>query len=153
MSAVHPGYVLESAVVPGEINQVWSLIKSMDYKFSKKVSQAKRVEGDDAGVLGTHTIAYADNTVQTVRITEVSERLPNKRSLGMEFIASEPALEYTSRMDQIVLSAVTHGSSPQVFIEYSSDFSSDATLGALEDSKFKKREFFDDLADFQRGAK
>eukprot|EP00450_Noctiluca_scintillans_P012267 CAMPEP_0194508340 /NCGR_PEP_ID=MMETSP0253-20130528/38475_1 /TAXON_ID=2966 /ORGANISM="Noctiluca scintillans" /LENGTH=148 /DNA_ID=CAMNT_0039351361 /DNA_START=44 /DNA_END=486 /DNA_ORIENTATION=+ len=145
--AFHAGYVLESAVVPGELNAVWNLIKGMNFKFSKSVSQCRREEGEDTG-LGQFSIAYVDNTVQTLRITELSERLPNKRSIGLEFVSSDPPLGYSARMDHIVVSAVTHGSSPQVYIEYSSDFSSDATLDAVEDSKFKKRELFDDLAAF-----
>merc|ERR1719399_2504614 len=98
----------------------------MNFKFSSKVSQAKKEEGE-GGPLGQYTIAYADNTVQTVRITEISERLPNKRSIGMEFVASDPPVSYSSRMDQIVLSSVTHSEVPQTYIEYTSDFSSDAT--------------------------
>ena len=37
-------------------------------------------------------------------------------------------------------------------MEYTSDFSSDATTAVLEDSKFKKREFFDDLVAFSGSA-
>lgn len=142
----NPGYVLESAVVPGSLDAVWDLILPMTFKFTKAVIQGKKEEGD-GGALGQYSIAYADNTVQTVRITEISERLPNKRILGMEFVMSDPPVSYSGRMDTITLTAVTHGSS-QVFIEYSSDFTSDATMEVLEDSKFKKREFFDDLSAF-----
>merc|ERR1712032_882071 len=122
---------MESAVVPSDLNSVWELIKSMTFKFSKRVVQAKREDGDAAG-LGQYSIAFADNTVQTVRITEISERLPGKRSLGMEFVCSDPPVSYSSRMDQIVLTAITHGEHPAVFVEYSSDFSSDATNEILE---------------------
>merc|ERR1719436_2053139 len=124
----------------------------MNFKFSKKVVQAKREEGGEAGALGQYTLAYTDNTVQTVRITEIYERLPTKRSLGMEFVASDPPVPYSSRMDQIILSSVTHSDSPAVYIEYSSDFSSDATMEVLEDSKFKKRDFFADLKNFAGSA-
>eukprot|EP00404_Azadinium_spinosum_P027103 CAMPEP_0180685228 /NCGR_PEP_ID=MMETSP1037_2-20121125/72213_1 /TAXON_ID=632150 /ORGANISM="Azadinium spinosum, Strain 3D9" /LENGTH=122 /DNA_ID=CAMNT_0022715743 /DNA_START=77 /DNA_END=441 /DNA_ORIENTATION=- len=120
----NPGYVLESAVIPGDLNSVWEMIRAMTFKFSSKVVQSKREDGGEAGALGQYTIAYSDNTVQTVRITEISERLPTKRMLGMEFVSSDPPVEYSSRMDQIILSSVTHGDSPSVFIEYSSDFSS-----------------------------
>mmetsp|Transcript_7945 Transcript_7945/g.18278 ORF Transcript_7945/g.18278 Transcript_7945/m.18278 type:complete len:158 (+) Transcript_7945:62-535(+) len=148
----NPGYVLESAVIPGDLLSVWELIKSMTFKFSTKVSQAKRVDGGEAGALGQYTIAYSDNTVQTIRITEISERLPTKRSLGMEFVASDPPVPYSSRMDQIILSSVTHSDSPAVFVEYSSDFSSDATMEVLEDSKFKKHDLFADLQRFAGSA-
>ncbi|CAE8610925.1 unnamed protein product [Polarella glacialis] len=146
--APNAGYVLESAVIPADLNAVWNLIKPMTFKFSKSISQAKREEGEEVGSLGQFTVAYADNTVQTLRITEISERLPTKRSIGMEFVSSDPAVTYSSRMDQIIISSVTHGNSPGVFIEYSSDFSSDVSNAVLEDNKYKKREFFDDLMAF-----
>eukprot|EP00928_Gymnodinium_smaydae_P037287 TRINITY_DN25913_c0_g1_i1.p1 TRINITY_DN25913_c0_g1~~TRINITY_DN25913_c0_g1_i1.p1 ORF type:complete len:152 (-),score=28.05 TRINITY_DN25913_c0_g1_i1:176-631(-) len=147
MAAANPGYVLESAVIPGDLTAVWSEIRAMNFKFSKAVTQAKREEASD-GFLGQYTIAYSDNTVQTVRVTEISERLPNKRTISMELVSSDPCLSYSSRNDTISLSAVTHNKGPAVFIEFSSDFSSDATMDVLEDSKYKKREFFDDLSAF-----
>merc|ERR1711957_463959 len=105
------------------------------------------------GGLGQYTLAFSDNTVQTLLVNEISERLPGKRSIGMELVSSDPPVSYSSRMDQIVLGAVTHADQPSVFVEYSSDFSSDATMDVLEDSKFKKRELFDDLKAFSGSAK
>ncbi|CAE8612615.1 unnamed protein product [Polarella glacialis] len=148
MTAAHAGYALESAVVPGDLDSVWDLLKPMTFKFNTKVSQAKRENGEEEGSLGQFSIAYTDNTVQTLRVVEISERLPNKRSIGMELVCSDPPVSYSSRMDQIVVSAVTHSDVPSVFIEFSSDFSTDATLEAIEDSKYKKRDFFNDLRSF-----
>mmetsp|Transcript_28197 Transcript_28197/g.52914 ORF Transcript_28197/g.52914 Transcript_28197/m.52914 type:complete len:154 (-) Transcript_28197:158-619(-) len=150
--AVHPGHVAESVVVPGDLHYVWDLIKSMQFKFFKQVVQAKCEEGSDVGALGQYTIAYSDNTVQTLRVTEISERLPLKRSIGMEMVSSDPPVQYSARNDQITLCAVTHSDRPAVFVEFTSDFSSDATTAVLEDSKFKKREFFDDLVAFSGSA-
>eukprot|EP00435_Cladocopium_sp_Y103_P069878 s83_g34.t1 len=115
--AVHPGHVAESAVVPGDLQYVWELIKSMQFKFFKQVVQAKRQEGDDGGALGQFTIAYSDNTVQTLRVTEISERAPLKRSIGMEMVASDPPVGYSARTDLITLSAITHADRPCVFVE------------------------------------
>lgn len=117
----------------------------MDFKFSSKVTKAQREDSEEVGVLGQYTITYVDNAVQTVRVTELSERLPTKRSLGMELVFSDPHVPYTARTDLIILSAVTHGDRPAVYVELSSDFSSDASIEVIEDSKFKKRDFLDDL--------
>eukprot|EP00415_Alexandrium_ostenfeldii_P003683 UN3683 len=144
--AVNPGHVLESAVIPAPLDAVWGQILPMNFKFSKQISQATR-EGD-SGPLGTYNVCYVDNTVQTVRVTEVSERLPNTRSIGMEYVASDPAMSYAARMDTIVLKAITCSEAPATYVEFSSDFSSDASMEVLEDSKFKKHEFFKDLSAF-----
>merc|ERR1712032_1248019 len=106
------------------------------------IATSAKTEGDDS-ILGQFTLAFTDNTVKTVRVTEISERLPNKRTIGFEFVASDPPMPYASRMDQIAVSAITHGDRPMVYVEYSSDFSNDAPMEAIEDSKFKKREFLD----------
>jgi len=55
-------------------------------------------------------------------------------------------------MDTINISAVTHCPVPCCYVEFSSDFSSDAAIDVIEDSKFKKQEFFDDLIAFAGSA-
>merc|ERR1712032_745676 len=104
----------------------------------------------DESILGQYTIAFKDDTIQEIRVTEVSERLPNKRSVGFEYVQSEPALPYSSRMDHIILSQVTYtpDGKPLCFVEYSSDFSSDAKSDAVADSKYKKQDFLTSLAKF-----
>mmetsp|Transcript_108043 Transcript_108043/g.214632 ORF Transcript_108043/g.214632 Transcript_108043/m.214632 type:complete len:304 (-) Transcript_108043:118-1029(-) len=148
-SMAHAGFVLESGIVPGKLDDVWGHIHPMNFKFWKAVAQVSKVEGEDS-LLGQYTIAFADHTVKTVRVTEMSERIPNKRSLGFEFISSEPPLGYSSRMDQITLSQVTHSTNGKsmVYVEYSSDFSNDAGMDAVQDSKYKKVDFLNDLAKF-----
>mmetsp|Transcript_57987 Transcript_57987/g.169545 ORF Transcript_57987/g.169545 Transcript_57987/m.169545 type:complete len:124 (+) Transcript_57987:2-373(+) len=123
----------------------------MTFKFSKRVSQASKESNDSPGALGTYSICYSDNTVQTVRVTEISERLPNTRSIGMEYVDSDPPTAYAARMDQIMLKAITYGGAPMTYVEFSSDFSSDASVAVLEDSKFKKHEFFKDLCAYIKG--
>merc|ERR1719198_961377 len=78
----------------------------MDFKFSKSIVQSRREE--EGGGLGAYTMAFADNTVQTVRVTEISERLPTKRSIGYELVGSDPPVSYSARMDNIIISSVTH---------------------------------------------
>jgi len=145
--AVHAGHVMQSAIVPGNINSVWGAIKNMDFKFSKSITQCRKEEDDGLG-LGAFAMVFADNTVQTVRVTEISERLPTKHTIGYELIGSDPSVSYSARMDTITISSVTHGAEPCCFVEFSSDFSSDAAIDVIEDSKFKKQEFLDDLAAF-----
>eukprot|EP00811_Abedinium_folium_P008016 NODE_17401_length_944_cov_5.709914.p1 GENE.NODE_17401_length_944_cov_5.709914~~NODE_17401_length_944_cov_5.709914.p1 ORF type:complete len:177 (+),score=49.30 NODE_17401_length_944_cov_5.709914:98-628(+) len=151
--AVHPGYICETAVIDAPIDFVWRQVSAMNFKFTRTVAQCKRVEGEDHGYFPLFTIAYADHTIQTVRLTELSERLPGKRSLGFELIASEPCVTYSAAMHQIVLTAVTHSAGPpRTFVEFSTDFSSDADLAVIEDSRFKKKDFLDHLNEACSGA-
>uniref|UniRef100_A0A7S3UM32 Bet v I/Major latex protein domain-containing protein n=1 Tax=Oxyrrhis marina TaxID=2969 RepID=A0A7S3UM32_OXYMA len=141
----NPGYVKESAVINAPLEAIWSMIAPMTFKFCSNIAQSKKNE-DDSSTLGQYTIAYTDNTVQTVRMTSMSEGHSDKRSVGFELVQSEPAVSYTSVMHLITLTAVTHTQGgPQTFVEYSSDFSTDADTEAIQDSKYKKIEFFQDL--------
>merc|ERR1712113_555955 len=47
---------------------------------------------------------------------------------------------------------VSFTEAPMCVVEYSSDFSSDASIEVIEDSKFKKHDFFDDLCKFMKAS-
>jgi hypothetical protein len=117
----------------------------MEFDFSTNIQGMKvSYEG-----LGQHSLHYHDQTVQTVRITEVSdERIPGECSIAWEMIASDPSIGYLGRTDQIKLRSITYGETPATVIELTSTFSSDAGNDVVEDSHFKKRELIDELAKF-----
>ena len=82
-------------------------------------------------------------TKQTVQILEISD-VNNSVTFGL--IASEPPVGYTSATHSIRLYKVT--TTNQTFIAFNSDFSNDANVQIIQDSKWKKREFFKDLTKF-----
>eukprot|EP01083_Nonionella_stella_P155953 504468_1 len=63
---------------------------------------------------------------------------------------STPAVSYTSATHQITLREVTNPSDAkaQTFIEWNSDFSNDANIQVIEDSRYKKRTAFKDMDKF-----
>ena len=76
----------------------------------------------------------------TLKISEISDL---KYFITYEVITSDPPAPMTSAIHTIQLRRVTKGSA--VFVEWVSDFSSDATLEVIEDSRYKKLEAFGDL--------
>jgi hypothetical protein len=66
-----------------------------------------------------------------------------------EVISSDPAISVTSAIHSIRLRPCTFDST--TLIEWTTDFSNDATQEVIQDSKFKKLEAFEDL--FQAVAK
>ena len=64
-------------------------------------------------------------------------------------LTSEPAVSYTSATHQIQVREVTNPQEnvkEQTFIEWTSDYSNDAKIGVIEDSRYKKKTAFKDMA-------
>merc|ERR1712037_90208 len=100
------------------------------------------VGGDKSAVGGTRTINYADGTKQTVLIVELSDL---RSSVTYTVTASEPAVSYTSASHTISVKEVSNPADdkiPQSFVEWTSDYSNDAKISVIEDSRFKKKEGF-----------
>jgi len=68
-----------------------------------------------------------------------------KNFISWEIVASEEAIAVTSAVHTIRLRRIT--ASSHTFVEWFTDFSSDATFEVIEDSKFKKLDAFKDLAE------
>lgn len=78
--------------------------------------------------------------MQTLKVVELSDL---EYFVTYDLIASEPAVNVTSAIHTIRLHEVTHDNT--TFIEWTSDYSSDATQEVIQDSKYKKQEAFEDL--------
>lgn len=96
--------VWESAVITADKDSVWEAVKSCTFKFDPKVKKAD-VKGDGMAVGSTREITYADGTVQTLQIVELSDL---SKSITWILIASEPAyvpfiLESPSFSSSIIL--------------------------------------------------
>ena len=135
--------VEETTIIDSRIANVWNAIKSVTFEFLSSVKSTKVLPNKAASkniVGSTRVINYKDGTSQTIQITSISNL---SRSIAYTVIASEPAISYTSAEHEIMLTEVTM--SNQTFIEWRTDFSSDASIQVIEDSRFKKKEGFNDL--------
>merc|ERR1711997_1420257 len=137
--------VWESAVLNVDIDVVWKSVRAVTFEWASDVKKTE-INGDASAVGGTRTINYADGTKQTVQIMEISDL---NRSIAYTVISSEPAVTYTSATHQIQVREVTNpvkDVKAQTFVEWTSDFSNDAKINIIEDSRYKKREGFKAMA-------
>ncbi|KAI8812829.1 hypothetical protein BJ742DRAFT_767953 [Cladochytrium replicatum] len=129
------------------VEKVWSTIRPGLFDWWKSAVVKSTVEGDSASAVGSlRKITFKDGTVQTFRILQLSD-LERSRTITWEVIESSPALTYHAAVHTIKVYKVTTDNT--TFVEWSSDFSTGAdTAAVVEDSRFKKREAFNDLATY-----
>merc|ERR1711971_238105 len=139
--------VSESVVLSASKDAVWAAIRGVDFKWASDVKSVD-VSGDASSVGGTRTINYADGTKQTVIIVELSDL---RSSVTYTVTASEPAVSYSSASHTISVKEVSNpsdGVAAQSFVEWTSDYSNDAKVNVIEDSRYKKKEGFKAMAAF-----
>jgi len=135
--------VFESAIIASNTDAVWALIKPLDFHFLPSV---KTVELEDKNstpaTVGTvRKVTYIDGTAQRVKLLELSDA---QRFVTWELIESVPPISYSGVIHTIQLRRVTEDA--HTFIEFWSDFSKDVKNEVIQDSKFKKLEFFKAVA-------
>jgi len=81
-------------------------------------------------------VSYRDGTVQLLKLSALND---STRALTWDIYMSEPPVQYSSAVHTLRLRRVTVGN--QTVIELLSDYSKDASLEVIEDSKYKKLEF------------
>jgi len=126
--------VHETAVIAFPVDQVWNVIRPVDFGFWKNVTSC---DVDDSGV---RTVKFNDKTVQKFRVTEISEQ---NRQISFELIESNPPVEYLSASHTWALRRVTQDNT--TFFEADTVYSKDASTNATEDSKYRKRDLFNEL--------
>eukprot|EP00275_Glaucocystis_incrassata_P001808 EC124024.1.p1 GENE.EC124024.1~~EC124024.1.p1 ORF type:complete len:142 (+),score=16.61 EC124024.1:126-551(+) len=132
--------VHESGVLNAALEDVWPLIRPLTFSWLSTVTNVD-VTGGLAEVGGIRTIKYKDGTTQKVKILEISDA---EYGVTYELIESDPPALILSAIHTIRLRRITK--TRATFVEWVSDHSNDADQQVLQDSKFKKLEAFDDLA-------
>ncbi|ETO21870.1 hypothetical protein RFI_15333 [Reticulomyxa filosa] len=168
-------HVSESTVLNANIDKVWELVHDCTFPFSGLVKQVKK---DSSGgpckslFVFCYKLLKSKGTSQTIQIVELSEL---KHFVTYSIVMSEPrfvfftiflifekkssllcvfSVKYSSATHTIKLFPVTvpvGGAEAQTFIQWETDFSNDAKIDVIEDSRFKKREAFSDLAKALKG--
>jgi len=135
--------VYESAIIASNADAVWAAVKPLDFHFLPTV---RSVELEDknastATVGAVRKVTYTDNTVQRIKLQELSDA---QRFVTWEVIESIPPISYSGAIHTVKLRRVTEDA--HTFIEFTSDYASDAKADVIQDSKFKKLEFFKAIA-------
>jgi hypothetical protein len=133
---------IESCVIPASVDEVWGLIRSGDFASWWGICTSSACDGSPMSLGATHILTFADGTVWTISITEISDI---KKSLSFELISSQPASIVSAANHSVTVQKVTCDDT--TFLTFESQFSAEeSTAEAVMDSKYKKLELFTDLA-------
>ena len=133
----------ESTVIDCTIGKAWDLLSGfrLDAMCPGAVTKVEFTE-KSAGMIGACAkVTYKDGAVWVLRFDEWSEK---NHSVAYELMSAEPATSCTSVQGEISLKRVTM--SDGVFISWLTEFSNDADLTIIQDSKYKKQDMFSDMA-------
>ncbi|ROV92529.1 hypothetical protein VSDG_06715 [Cytospora chrysosperma] len=135
--------VLESVVIKAPLSKVWHFIKLQDFsKFWSSLSKSEVVKGanDEADVFRW---TFKDGTVYEVKQEEHSSL---NHMITYSVITSSPEVTYSSVLSTIRCHAVTAGQhAGSTYVEWSANFSSDASAEVISDAKYKRIEALSDL--------
>jgi hypothetical protein len=142
MNYVTSCHQVESTVLTAQIEKVWEILKSFNFhKFlSTHVKNTKFTSGSAVEVGSVFEIEYADGSVWTFRIIELSEL---RHVIAYELISANPSIDFTSMVTFIKLLKVTDGN--HTYVSWETDFSNDINSHIVQDQKFKKLEYFKEL--------
>ena len=132
----------ESAVINLSIGKAWDLLSEfkLDAMCPGTVTKVEWVE-KSAGMVGACAkVTYKDGAVWSLRFTEWSEK---QHRVAYELMTAEPAVSCTSVQGEIEMKRVSM--SDQTFMSWLTEFSNDADLAIIQDSKFKKIDMFTDM--------
>jgi len=134
--------VYESVIIDAPLDHVWDKLHLLDFRFQGNVRAVQLEDKANPNTVGGfRRVTYADGTVQRIKLVELSEA---GHYITWDVVESVPAVTYMSATHTIRCRRVTD--SNKTFVEFTSDFSRDATPAVLADSKFKKIDFFRALA-------
>ncbi|KAG0006030.1 hypothetical protein BGZ80_002144 [Entomortierella chlamydospora] len=132
--------VVESRVIEAPIDTVWTHVRTVELGFWSAVKQVQ-IQGGANEVGSTRKIWFKDGAVQEVKIVELSDLT---HTVSFDFIEAQPPVEFMSALHTITLRKVTANNT--TFVEWTAEFSSDAQLAVIEDSRYKRLEGLEDLA-------
>ncbi|KAJ2662214.1 hypothetical protein IWW48_001954 [Coemansia sp. RSA 1200] len=131
---------IESCAINAPADKVWEALRKQDFKFWSIVKTVELPESTSE-VGGVRITTFNDGTVQKHRLVEYSEL---KRSLTYELIDSAPPVTTLSAQHSFRVYPVT--SNDSAYVQWRSTFSSDDSVAAVADSKYKKRDALAELA-------
>mmetsp|Transcript_2333 Transcript_2333/g.7092 ORF Transcript_2333/g.7092 Transcript_2333/m.7092 type:complete len:118 (+) Transcript_2333:167-520(+) len=112
----------------------------MSFSWWKLVDKVESTNGTPDQVGSLHALKYKDGQSISINIRELSDI---EHFVTWEVVSSDEALPVSSTIHTIRVRRIT--ASNETFVEWSTDFSSDASAEVIQDSKFKKLEAFKDM--------
>jgi len=136
--------VHESGSIDAPIDRVWDLVRPLDFSFLPSVATSVVENRQNPAKVGSERrVVYKDGTVQLLKLTELNDAT---FCVTWDVIMSEPVVSYSSAVHTLRLRRVTQPTK-QTLVELISDYSSDASLEVIQDSRFKKLELIKALRD------
>lgn len=133
---VHATHQFSSTLVDATAQSVYEMIRPLHFKWLSTVTSAR----EDEEVKDVFNVAYSDNTVQTIQLTEYSDL---DLEVGWEVVMSDPPVHCASQMHTIRCLRITDTQS--CCVTWNTEFSKDATLEVIHDCKWKKEDAFESL--------
>ena len=129
MSAVST-HIAESAVVAAPLTRTWSVISALDFSWWSLVDRCELQHGASPLSLDAHLALYfKDGHSWVIAIRELSSI---HHSVTFEVVDASPSSLVSSAIHTISLKKVS--CSHQTYVEWVSDFSSDASAEVVVDS-------------------
>jgi len=133
--------VWESYHLRAPLEKVWALVRPVNFAYLPTVVRADEGKASLAEVGAHRQVTYKDGTIQTIRVTGISEL---DFSVSWELELSAPATAFAAQTHTVRLRRVTEGNT--TFVEWSTLFSSDASTEVVQDAKYKQADNFAALA-------
>jgi len=131
-------HVWESTILHHPIEDVWKLIRPLDFSYLPSVTTVSSESKEHVG--SAKKVHYKDGTVQTIELRGLSDL---SHSVSWDLITSDPPTSVSSASYSIRLYRVT--ASNDTFVVWKTDYSSDGSVEVIQDQKYKQHENFQAL--------
>jgi len=132
-------HVNESIVLDFKISEAWETVRDLNLSFLSTVASCTVDAGSSWSAVGSlRTVTYKDGTVQSIKLVERSDVT---HELSWDLVTSNPPAHALSVGWTLKLTAVNWPSTA-VFLEWTCDYSKDASAAVLADAKYKATDFF-----------
>jgi len=128
-------HVWESTVLPHSIDEVWKLIRPLNFSYHPGIASVNSESKEQVG--STKKVHYKDGAIQTIELRGLSDL---SHSISWDLIESDPPTTVSSASYTIKLYRVTNTN--ETFIMWSTDYSSDGSLEVVQDQKYKQYDHF-----------
>lgn len=130
-------------MINSPLQSVWRVLAELNFSWWSLVDSTCLVDGSSSRELDSTTrVIFKDGTSWVIAIRELSSI---NHYITFEVVSSDSPCSFSAAIHTISLKRVS-SLLESTFIEWVSDFSSDATSETVIDSSYKRREAFQDLA-------